>query len=198
VRRRTAREKGDHLVSSSPFDMANPDRCFDAIRSAWLAGKDPELVAWEVTKPETINYRTFNRARWVVLRPHLRSGHGLGCLCGKYKRMKIAVSICRQVRRGSNTSKVAAWRLESRARCQANVQYGAVPEEPHVWQESRSNVARPLTPHFRECYFHAALVADDTRDASPLVLAAETLPIRDGPKMRRKTTHRAPGLTSGS
>ena len=52
----------DTLFRSSPFDLGNAIADFDAIR---ISLASPEKIrSWshgEVTKPETINYRTFNR-----------------------------------------------------------------------------------------------------------------------------------------
>jgi hypothetical protein len=52
------------LFRSSPFDLANPIADFDAIR---ISLASPEKIrSWshgEVTKPETINYRTFKPER---------------------------------------------------------------------------------------------------------------------------------------
>src|SRR5207245_742132 len=55
------------MFRSSPFDMANPVADFDAIR---ISLASPEKIrSWshgEVTKPETINYRTFKPEREVI------------------------------------------------------------------------------------------------------------------------------------
>src|ERR1019366_6704383 len=63
-RRRNSRGKRRHMFRSSPFDMANPVADFDAIR---ISLASPEKIrSWshgEVTKPETINYRTFKPER---------------------------------------------------------------------------------------------------------------------------------------
>ena len=52
------------MFRASPFDMANPVADFDAIR---ISLASPEKIrSWshgEVTKPETINYRTFKPER---------------------------------------------------------------------------------------------------------------------------------------
>ena len=55
----------------------------------------------EVSKPETINYRTFKPEKGrPFLRTHFRSGYGTGnALCGKYKRIKHRRRHLRQVRR---------------------------------------------------------------------------------------------------
>src|ERR1019366_8764462 len=68
-------------MRSSPYDRANITADFDSIR---ISLASPEKIrSWshgEVTKPETINYRTFKPER--------------ECLCGKYKRMKHRGVIC--------------------------------------------------------------------------------------------------------
>ena len=52
-------------------------------------------------------------------------------------------------------------------------------EEPHMRAGGRQlDVAQALTPYFRERHFHTALVADDPAMLHPLVLSAETFPIR--------------------
>src|SRR6202522_2679501 len=84
------------MFRSSPFELTSPITDFDAIR---ISLASPEKIrSWshgEVTKPETINYRTFKP-----------EGDGLfcarifgpvtdwECLCGKYKRMKHRGVIC--------------------------------------------------------------------------------------------------------
>src|SRR5271165_2197846 len=56
--------KRRHMFRSSPFDMAKPVVDLDAIR---ISLASPEKIrSWshgEVTKPETINYRTFKPER---------------------------------------------------------------------------------------------------------------------------------------
>jgi len=78
----TAGKRKEHLVSFEPFDLANANSDFDAIR---ISVASPEKIrSWshgEVTKPETINYRTFKPERErLVLRAHFWSGNGLGVL----------------------------------------------------------------------------------------------------------------------
>src|ERR1019366_8939074 len=84
------------MFRSSPFELLGPIIDFDAIK---IQLASPEKIrSWshgEVTKPETINYRTFKPER-----------DGLFCarifgpvtdwesLCGKYKRMKHRGVIC--------------------------------------------------------------------------------------------------------
>src|SRR3982751_3864483 len=84
------------MYRSSPYDRANLIADFDSIR---ISLASPEKIrSWshgEVTKPETINYRTFKPER---------DGHfctrifgptqDWECLCGKYKRMKHRGVIC--------------------------------------------------------------------------------------------------------
>ena len=63
---------------------------FDAIRIS-LASPD-RILQWshgEVTKPETINYRTFKPERDGLFCAKIFGPvTDWGCLCGKYKRMK--------------------------------------------------------------------------------------------------------------
>src|SRR6202050_4991404 len=90
VRRRTAVGKRRNMFRSSPFDMANPVADFDAIR---ISLASPEKIrSWshgEVTKPETINYRTFKPERDGLFCAKIFGPvTDWACLCGKYKRMK--------------------------------------------------------------------------------------------------------------
>src|ERR1700704_2471330 len=87
---------GDNMYRSSPYDRANLIADFDSIR---ISLASPEKIrSWshgEVTKPETINYRTFKPERDGLFCARI-----LGpiadwvCLCGKYKRMKHRGVIC--------------------------------------------------------------------------------------------------------
>src|SRR3989440_2401976 len=84
------------LFRSSPFDLANPIADFDAIR---ISLASPEKIrSWshgEVTKPETINYRTFKPERDGLFCARIFGPvTDWECLCGKYKRMKHRGVIC--------------------------------------------------------------------------------------------------------
>src|SRR6202453_1166021 len=84
------------MFRSSPFDMANPVADFDAIR---ISLSSPEKIrSWshgEVTKPKTINYRTFKPERDGLFRARIVGPiKDYECLCGKYKRMKYKGIIC--------------------------------------------------------------------------------------------------------
>src|SRR5438309_9889584 len=84
------------LFRSSPFDLANPIADFDAIR---ISLASPEKIrSWshgEVTKPETINYRTFKPERDGLFCARIFGPvTDWACLCGKYKRMKHRGVIC--------------------------------------------------------------------------------------------------------
>jgi len=81
--------------------------------SAWRPGKNPELVAWGSDKPETINYRTSSRSRWLFCAAS-SAGHRLGMLCGKYKRMKHRGVICDKCGVEVTLSKVRRERLAHR------------------------------------------------------------------------------------
>src|SRR6266436_1340381 len=71
---------------SSPYDRANLIADFDSIR-IWSHG--------EVTKPETINYRTFKPERDGLFCARIFGPvTDWECLCGKYKRMKHRGVIC--------------------------------------------------------------------------------------------------------
>ena len=74
---------------------------FSAIRIS-LASPD-QIREWskgEVTKPETINYRTLQaREGWAVRRAHLRSHAGLGVLLREVQADPVQGDHLRQVRR---------------------------------------------------------------------------------------------------
>src|SRR6204780_4950318 len=84
------------MYRSSPFDLGNPIADFDAIR---ISVASPEKIrSWshgEVTKPETINYRTFKPERDRLFCARIFGPiKDYECLCGKYKRMKDKGIIC--------------------------------------------------------------------------------------------------------
>ena len=78
------------MFRSSPFDLANPIADFDSIR---ISLASPEKIrSWshgEVTKPETINYRTFKPERDGLFCARIFGPiKDYECLCGKYKDRK--------------------------------------------------------------------------------------------------------------
>ena len=84
------------MQRSSPYDRANLIADFDSIRIS-LASPD-KIRSWshgEVTKPETINYRTFKPERDGLFCARIFGPvTDWECLCGKYKRMKHRGVIC--------------------------------------------------------------------------------------------------------
>src|ERR1700735_3759120 len=83
-------------MRSSPYDRANLIADFDSIR---ISLASPEKIrSWshgEVTKPETINYRTFKPERDGLFCARIFGPIAdWECLCGKYKRMKHRGVIC--------------------------------------------------------------------------------------------------------
>ncbi len=101
------------MYRSSPFDMANPIADFDAIR---ISLASPEKIrSWshgEVTKPETINYRTFKPERDGLFCARIFGPvTDWECLCGKYKRMKHRGVICDKCGVEVTLSKVRRERL---------------------------------------------------------------------------------------
>src|SRR5213594_3767791 len=86
---------------------------FDAIRIS-LASPD-KIMSWshgEVTKPETINYRTFKPERDGLFCARIFGPvTDWGCLCGKYKRMKHRGVICDKCGVEVTLSKVRRERL---------------------------------------------------------------------------------------
>ena len=84
------------MYRSSPYDRANLSADFDSIR---ISLASPEKIrSWshgEVTKPETINYRTFKPERDGLFCARIFGPIAdWECLCGKYKRMKHRGVIC--------------------------------------------------------------------------------------------------------
>src|SRR5947209_4395360 len=84
------------MYRSSPYDRANLIADFDSIR---ISLASPEKIrSWshgEVTKPETINYRTFKPERDGLFCARIFGPtQDWECLCGKYKRMKHREVIC--------------------------------------------------------------------------------------------------------
>src|SRR5271157_918245 len=84
------------ILRSSPYDRANLIADFDSIR---ISLASPEKIrSWshgEVTKPETINYRTFKPERDGLFCARIFGPtQDWECLCGKYKRMKHRGVVC--------------------------------------------------------------------------------------------------------
>ena len=84
------------MYRSSPYDRASLIADFDSIR---ISLASPEKIrSWshgEVTKPETINYRTFKPERDGLFCAKIFGPvTDWECLCGKYKRMKHRGVIC--------------------------------------------------------------------------------------------------------
>jgi DNA-directed RNA polymerase subunit beta' len=84
------------MYRSNPYDRGNLIADFDSIRIS-LASPE-KIINWshgEVTKPETINYRTFKPERDGLFCARIFGPVAdWECLCGKYKRMKHRGVIC--------------------------------------------------------------------------------------------------------
>jgi DNA-directed RNA polymerase subunit beta' len=101
------------LYRSSPYDRASLIADFDSIR---ISLASPEKIrSWshgEVTKPETINYRTFKPERDGLFCARIFCPIAdWECLCGKYKRMKHRGVICDKCGVEVTLSKVRRERL---------------------------------------------------------------------------------------
>jgi DNA-directed RNA polymerase subunit beta' len=101
------------MFRSSPFEMSGPITDFDSIR---ISLASPEKIrSWshgEVTKPETINYRTFKPERDGLFCARIFGPiTDWECLCGKYKRMKHRGVICDKCGVEVTLSKVRRERL---------------------------------------------------------------------------------------
>src|SRR5438876_427609 len=98
---------------SSPYDRANLIADFESIRIS-LASLE-KIRSWshgEVTKPETINYRTFKPERDGLFCAKIFGPvTDWECLCGKYKRMKHRGVICDKCGVEVTLSKVRRERL---------------------------------------------------------------------------------------
>ncbi len=84
------------MYRASPYDRSTLIADFDSIR---ISLASPEKIrSWshgEVTKPETINYRTFKPERDGLFCARIFGPvQDWECLCGKYKRMKHRGVIC--------------------------------------------------------------------------------------------------------
>jgi len=101
------------VYRSSPYDRANLIADFDSIRIS-LASPD-KIRSWshgEVTKPETINYRTFKPERDGLFCARIFGPvTDWECLCGKYKRMKHRGVVCDKCGVEVTLSKVRRERL---------------------------------------------------------------------------------------
>jgi DNA-directed RNA polymerase subunit beta' len=101
------------LFRSSPYDRVSLIGEFDSIR---ISLASPERIrSWshgEVTKPETINYRTFKPERDGLFCARIFGPvTDWECLCGKYKRMKHRGVICDKCGVEVTLSKVRRERL---------------------------------------------------------------------------------------
>jgi DNA-directed RNA polymerase subunit beta' len=107
------RQEGIKLIRSNPYDRAASIADFDSIR---ISLASPEKIrSWshgEVTKPETINYRTFKPERDGLFCARIFGPvTDWECLCGKYKRMKHRGVICDKCGVEVTLSKVRRERL---------------------------------------------------------------------------------------
>jgi DNA-directed RNA polymerase subunit beta' len=101
------------MFRSSPYDRASLIADFDSIRISVASGE--KIRSWshgEVTKPETINYRTFKPEREGLFCAKIFGPvTDWECLCGKYKRMKHRGVICDKCGVEVTLSKVRRERL---------------------------------------------------------------------------------------
>jgi DNA-directed RNA polymerase subunit beta' len=105
--------EGHKLIRSNPYDRAASIADFDSIR---ISLASPEKIrSWshgEVTKPETINYRTFKPEKDGLFCARIFGPvTDWECLCGKYKRMKHRGVICDKCGVEVTLSKVRRERL---------------------------------------------------------------------------------------
>ena len=101
------------MIRSNPYDRAASIADFDSIR---ISLASPEKIrSWshgEVTKPETINYRTFKPEKDGLFCARIFGPvTDWECLCGKYKRMKHRGVICDKCGVEVTLSKVRRERL---------------------------------------------------------------------------------------
>ena len=101
------------MIRTNPYDRAASIADFDSIR---ISLASPEKIrSWshgEVTKPETINYRTFKPEKDGLFCARIFGPvTDWECLCGKYKRMKHRGVICDKCGVEVTLSKVRRERL---------------------------------------------------------------------------------------
>ena len=101
------------MFRSNPFELTSPIKDFDAIRI--MLASPEKIRSWshgEVTKPETINYRTFKPERDGLFCARIFGPvTDWECLCGKYKRMKHRGVICDKCGVEVTVSKVRSERM---------------------------------------------------------------------------------------
>jgi hypothetical protein len=119
---------------------------FDAIRIS-LASPD-KILSWshgEVTKPETINYRTFKPERDGLFCAKIFGPiTDWECLCGKYKRMKHRGVICDKCGVEVTQAKVRRERLGHIALATPVLQGAAEPHRPSPRHLAAGPRARPV------------------------------------------------------
>ena len=171
---------------SSPYDRANLIADFDSIR---ISLASPEKIrSWshgEVTKPETINYRTFKPERDGLFCARIFGPTtDWECLCGKYKRMKHRGVICDKCGVEVTLSRVRRERLghiELISPCS------------HVWffKGLPSRIGHLLDISLRELervlYFEAFVVVDPGE--VPALSKGEVI----GDERKRQLDHEFPG-----
>src|SRR4029450_613010 len=148
------------LSKSSPFsDKARTINDFEAIR---ISLASPEKIrSWsygEVTKPETINYRTFKPERDGLFCAKIFGPTvDWECLCGKFKRMKHRGVVCDKCGVEVTQSKVRRERM-------GHIELAS--PVSHVWffKGLPSRIGPPLHISLRELervlYFEAYVVID--------------------------------------
>src|ERR1700723_1492200 len=113
VRRKKGQPRRVAMFRSNPFELTSPITDFDAIRI--MLASPEKIRSWshgEVTKPETINYRTFKPERDGLFCAKIFGPvTDWECLCGKYKRMKHRGVICDKCGVEVTLSKVRRERL---------------------------------------------------------------------------------------
>ena len=122
-RPKPAESSGGNFVPLQPIRLGNNIADFDAIK---IQLASPEKIrSWshgEVTKPETINYRTFKPERDGLFCARIFGPvTDWECLCGKYKRMKHRGVICDKCgvevtlsKSAANGSATSSWPLPAR------------------------------------------------------------------------------------
>ena len=146
-------------MRSSPYDRANLIADFDSIR---ISLASPEKIrSWshgEVTKPETINYRTFKPERDGLFCAKIFGPvKDYECLCGKYKRLKHRGVVCEKCGVEVTQSKVRRERM-------GHIELAS--PTAHIWflKSLPSRIGLMLDMTLREIervlYFEAFVVVD--------------------------------------
>jgi len=164
--RRPRTPRGDRQDKSRVLDVNN----FDAIRIRLASPED--IRAWshgEVTKPETINYRTLKPEHGGLFCERIFGpSRDWECYCGKYKRIRHAGTVCDKCGVEVTRSKVRRERM-------GHIELAA--PVAHIWYvkgtPSRLGLLLDISPRNLErvLYFASYLITDVNEEAKTAAIA---------------------------